>query len=225
MDVTFRTDFFNLDRKDFIQKYTNILPHPIKYETPYLEVAGETRYTVAPDFYVCVPRKYGYANSNLGEKKHCVARWKDGERRHSKIYLAGLVFRTVYVNELTFEQLLWLLVREVYYYYDNSDDKFTDEKMMITAYKVWYATIDLGKLKKTKYNRHRMNKAYCQRMGLTPQALSNYIRGEETDKRIAELYDFGLTDEENIKVFHEYGLKISIRTLKRWRKKNGIVRK
>ena len=44
------------------------------------------------------------------------------------------------------------------------------------------------------------------------------------DERIGKLYDLQLTDKENVKVMAEYGVKVSVSTLKRWRKKHGIAK-
>ena len=39
---------------------------------------------------------------------------------------------------------------------------------------------------------------------------------------IGEFYDISKTDEDNIEIMKEYGLTISLRTLKTWRQENNI---
>ena len=41
---------------------------------------------------------------------------------------------------------------------------------------------------------------------------------------IKQYYNSQLTDEENVKSMNNNGLTISIKTLRRWRKKNGIAK-
>lgn len=222
LECTFKNDFFALSRKDFIEKYNNIVQHPIRTETPYLEVADDIRYTISPKKYFRVPRKFCFSKTSLGEKKRSIGKWKDGEKRHRKIYIAGIVYRIIYEDSLSSEQLLWLLTREIEFYYDNSDNKFNDKVMYGILCSVKNADLDEERLHEVEHSYRRMNKKYCQQVGITPQALSNFIRGEQTDDRIAELYDYGLTDCENIDFFRKMGLSISVSRLKRWRKKNNI---
>ena len=41
-------------------------------------------------------------------------------------------------------------------------------------------------------------------------------------QEIGSMYDLNLSDAENVKVMKEYGLSVSINTLRRWRRENGI---
>ena len=41
---------------------------------------------------------------------------------------------------------------------------------------------------------------------------------------IKQYYNSQLTDKENIELLKEQGINISLSTLKRWRKKNGITK-
>ena len=41
---------------------------------------------------------------------------------------------------------------------------------------------------------------------------------------IKDYYSPQLTDEQNVKLMNENGIKVSINTLRRWRKSNGIQR-
>lgn len=41
---------------------------------------------------------------------------------------------------------------------------------------------------------------------------------------VASLYDCSISDKENIEVMKEFGINISLISLKRWRKKNNITK-
>ena len=51
--------------------------------------------------------------------------------------------------------------------------------------------------------------------------MRQYKKGENTSKRIEELYDSGMSNNENLKRFKEAGLDISERTLQMWKRKNN----
>ena len=52
----------------------------------------------------------------------------------------------------------------------------------------------------------------------------NISRKVITYNQIGELYDFNLTDKQNVEAFKEYGLTISTKTLQRFRKEMGITK-
>ena len=60
------------------------------------------------------------------------------------------------------------------------------------------------------------NKANAERLRL---------KKEELYARIGELYDCSLGNKENLAILAEYGIDISIDTLKRFKKENGLTRK
>ena len=51
------------------------------------------------------------------------------------------------------------------------------------------------------------------------------VKKEELYARIGELYDCSLGNKENLAILAEYGIDISIDTLKRFKKENGRTRK
>lgn len=53
---------------------------------------------------------------------------------------------------------------------------------------------------------------------------SNKGKGINKKQYIGEFYDLSLTDKENIEMMKEYGLKLSTKTLQRWRKENNITK-
>ena len=55
-------------------------------------------------------------------------------------------------------------------------------------------------------------------------AVRNVERKTKRWELIGNLYDCSLTDKENLKVMKEHGLKVSLSTLRRWRRENNITK-
>ena len=90
------------------------------------------------------------------------------------------------------------------------------------ADRVWNANLDKYEGLRGSDHRFRVNQLYCEKHGLRPKQVRQIAMKQYTDEKIGELYDCLLTDNENIKVFKQYGLNITAKTLQRWRKENGI---
>ena len=84
-----------------------------------------------------------------------------------------------------------------------------------------------------KRPRERMvNRRYAERHGMTKRAVANKanaerlrLKKEELYERIGKLYDCSLGNKENLAILAEYGIEISIDTLKRFKKENGLTRR
>ena len=68
--------------------------------------------------------------------------------------------------------------------------------------------------------KYRVNELYYQNHTMSRQEIAASVRNKK--QYIGEFYDFTKTDQENIEIMKEYGLVVSIPTLKRWKKENGI---
>ena len=65
-----------------------------------------------------------------------------------------------------------------------------------------------------------INPLYCKKHGMKAKQVLGKVNNKK--QYIGEFYDLNLTDQENIEIMKEYGLVVSIPTLKRWKKENGI---
>ena len=59
---------------------------------------------------------------------------------------------------------------------------------------------------------------------LSKRAVLNKLRSKIDYNEVASLYDCSISDKENIEVMKEFGINISLISLKRWRKKNNITK-
>lgn len=92
------------------------------------------------------------------------------------------------------------------------------------ANNVWEADLARYESLKGTSKKYRVNPAYCIKHGLTKKQTKQVAAKQLNSQRIGELYDCLLTDEENLQTFRNNGLNISLSTLKRWRKENGITK-
>lgn len=87
---------------------------------------------------------------------------------------------------------------------------------------MWDADLTRYESLKGTSKKYRVNPAYCIKYDLTKKQTKQVAAKQLNSLRIGELYDCLRTDEENLQTFRNNGLKISLSTLKRWRKENGI---
>lgn len=204
-------DFEQMSFETFISTY-NELYIGVRLESDLL--VKDERVFLYPNEYTKVNRKFCYDHTK-GE--HYLGKWRDGEQRRKKLFLAGRSY--LQCNpELTMGDLLFLLVREVVYYYDNKDKVFT--KKFLCKKVVECFNSDL--LVHCDHSNFRVNKAYCIANNIKPRALACVVRKEKHFEEIGELYDCSISDKENLMLMAEYGVKCSQRTLQRFKKENGI---
>ena len=68
-----------------------------------------------------------------------------------------------------------------------------------------------------------VNPYFSTKYGMSKREVINKFKHNKK-QYIGEFYDLSLTDKENIEMMKEYGLEISLITLKRWRKENNITK-
>lgn len=204
----FLSDFYKLCRRKFLLKYCCYLLD-VKRESDLKEI--DCRYSVYPDNYVRVPIKY--RNRKLS-KKHI--RFKDGELRHKYIHIAGLVFRKLNPS-ITAEQLLYLLVDEIYNNYDNTDEKFNRPYMIKLTIEIMQEPIEqLDCLQIYDCPSFKVNKEYCTSTFQSAVAVSNQIRREKRYEQIDRYFDPSKTQVANLEILQQHNVKCSIATLKRY---------
>ena len=70
-----------------------------------------------------------------------------------------------------------------------------------------------------------VNPNFCVKYNLTKNEVKSMAAKMIRYNKIGELYDCSKTDMENVAVMKENGMeRISVSTLKRWRKENGIAK-
>lgn len=207
---TFQKDYENLSFQDFIQKYHTVYQN--MEHTPIEMNEDEPMIHYNNDYFE-IRRPWKKINGET-------LKIKDGEGRRKKLFLNGIIRRKINPN-ISFENLLYNLVYEFEYYYINDGNVITKKTLYDIADNVMKAEILDSDLGKPMY-KSKVNPLYCAKYNLTPKQVLGNMRNKK--QYIGEFYDQLLTDKENIDVMKEYGLDISIITLKRWKKENGIMK-
>lgn len=219
---SFINDMDCMESMDFISKYQKSYPYFTESELQYKD-----GYAVIDNNYYVVRRMWYnqiYETNDGTVTVNEVRKYKDGNKRRIRMYNTARILRNI-KNDITAEHLAYILYCEREYYYDNSDNILSNERLLSIATEITSMPMDRVIMNNNGKNRFKVDKEYWSERGITPKQAVQIVRGQINDRNIGELYDFNLTDKENVQVMKENGIKISVITLKRWRKKNGITKK
>ena len=218
IDQTFLEDIRVMRPLDFINKWGKVYDYYTHSELDFKD-----GYALIPEDYVEIYRSWFVVEEN--EKKHSrIHKWVDGEQRRKHLFIAALIMRKIR-PEITLEHLVFNLVVERHHYYNNQDNQLNADVLIKIAESVINKPLeDIRITTKRKKGKFVVDKEYWAEYGVNANQAKQIIKGEMKDFEIGNLYDCLLTDKQNIEVMKEYGLEISLRTLKNWRKKYGITK-
>lgn len=222
-DNDFMDDLDKMKPSDLIAKYKS------KYEYFTSTKLEYNDYGVAiiPEDYVEIYREWYKADfiKKDGERKEftAVRKLKDGDRRRKKLYIAGLIMKKI-LPTITFEHLLFNLINERYYYYNNIDKQLSNEVLATIARTVVNTPIEEIKLNsKPKKTKFKLDKAYCENiLGISANQYKQIVKKQLNDELIGSNYDCSLSVKENLEYFKEIGIKVGKQKLYNWCKDNGI---
>ena len=150
--------------------------------------------------------------------KMTIHRWKDGEQRRKKLFVAARVLITVN-PDITNEGIVYNLASELKRFYDNSTDTITAEELICIAANArdseWTPT--------EEKKQFTLNKGYIPEEPMTVQKKVALARKTLTYEKIGNLYDASLKPYENFKMMKEEGIKVSWNTVKRFARENGLM--
>lgn len=209
-------DYYQLEEKEFLDKYKD--EYPVLFQTE-LEYDECKPYILLPDDYIEIGYKY---HIDKITHKTSIRRLTDGEHRRKHIFL-NCMLRRLIKNDIHPEHLLYNAFWDYKYTIDNTKDPLSRKDVMEIVIRALKSDLTkyLTLFKKDK-RKFKVNKTYCDKYGLTTsqaRQLSNKLLKME---QVMNLYDFNLTDKENIKIFEENGIKCSLKTLQRYRLELGI---
>lgn len=219
----FAIDFNCMNILDIIEKYNNKY---VNYEQTQLNsVSSDVPYILIPKDYTQI-RRYWYLvdNDKRTNKDAHIRKICDGMQRRKKLFINAILRRLIY-KEISFDNLLYNIICEFHYYMINNGNKIY-RKDLFDIVKNAYNE-DLSKWEHLREgNKEKtfiVNSEYCAKYGITKKSAVRKAMKEIKSNEIGLLYDCSLSDKENIRVMKDNGLKISLRTLKNWRKEHGIT--
>jgi hypothetical protein len=220
----YKSDFYQLSYTELLDKYRYV--YPFFEHTPLPVVSDDCPYIILPENYISIKRYWlcEKVEDEYGEEKWRYAKIrkiKDGEQRRKKLYLNGILRRKM-IPDITFEHLLYCLILELYYFYENSKDTIKKQDILNIARNVMMADIANYSFEQTDKRQFVINEAYCRKYNVSKKEARNLSKKLINYEKIGELYDPTLTDKKNIELFKQYGLSISSKTLQRFRGEMGL---
>ena len=216
-------DFWKIDNREFILKYNDT--YEVVNNTP-IEYNTDSMFIILPKDYTEIRRKTYTVQDDVRKVKFTTTyRWKDGEGRRRKLFFNAIVRRFI-LPEIGFNQLLYSMVWELEHFYINTnDDYITKRDIYGIVTRAMSANVgDYRDAIVTDSRKFMVNPNYSNNEHLTKRQIVSRSRKLIHYEQIGELYDFNLTDKENIEIMKQYGVKCSLITLKRFRKDLGLAR-
>ena len=230
-DVAFKNDILTLPIEQIIIKYQNIYNTD---EHTNIEFEDNELYKYLPADYLEIRRKWNFDTINLNGRQINISKAlkiKNGEGRRKTIFL-NLILRKRINPNITIEHLLYNGLRELYYFIDNTDkdDVITTYEISRIAYEVFNTDINKWKFK-ANTKKFKINKDYCKKNGINARRAALQVNRDNLSKekqnkieQIKVLYDSEISDQDNINVFWENGIKISMATFRRYKKEMGLTK-
>lgn len=208
-------------------------------ESPYLPDEEDERKLVCGDYYV-IPKKYAGWDKENNTKIY--GRWLDGEDRHTKLYVTGVILRKLN-PEVSADDLLREIVSIMMTYYDicNPDRKLKFSKKNILQLLDSVMKADLTKeLKEIKHPSFKVSDSYCVKNKVSKRAVVSEILSEKRTKKKEEKYRMidcffdsnttlhngnRITQKQWIAILKENGIDVSIATFKRYLNDRGYSKR
>jgi len=141
----------------------------------YFEIVSESKikynvngYGFYPEDYFCLFCRYDWK-----EKK--IIKFKNNEKRRNRLYIDACIMRRI-KPDITFQELLYNLVLRRQRYYDNTDGVLTNKFLIDQARKVLSVeSSQIQSLYPCKHGLYRVDKDYCQKIGITPRSYSRVV--------------------------------------------------
>lgn len=227
---------YHITDMDFINDLSTIPPSDliIKYRERYRyfdhsELKYNDGYALVPEDYQEIYRSwYQDVVTNSSGDIHKVSAVKikrDGDNRRKCLFVSALIRRKI-LPSITFEHLLYNLVAERQWYYDNSDNTLNNQELMRianNALKMEYEKINIKT--KRKPSKFKVDKLYCSERGIKPKSTVGIVRRKLKDKEIGNLYDCSLSVKDNLAMLKANGIKIGLSRLYEFCDRNNIPRR
>lgn len=221
----FADDYNKMRLTELITKYGDIYPNI--ESTPLKQENEDIAYIEIPSNYIEIKRYWWLEEDARNENKLATIRKiSDGMQRRKKLFLNAIIRRLINYK-ISFDNLLFNIICEFSYYMINDGNKITKKDLFEIVERAF--NDNLSKYNKmiigNKEKKFVINPSYCIKRNINKKSAVRIAVKQRNAQKIGELYDFNLTDKQNIEEMKKYGVEISLRTLKRWKDKNGLTKK
>lgn len=230
------SSFFKLEYLEFLEWYDRRFGRPfLLVESEYVQSEEDERKKVLKDKYYTIPVKK-YWDKEM--KRFVTEKWNDGEQRHKRIFLSGLILRKLN-KDIDHNVMLYAIVNTLLCHYDLDDPdgnvKFTHKYIVDLVDRIMKAGI--REMTEVKHSSFKVSEKYCKEHSVSKKQVLGSLLGEKNrekkEERYREIdcfYDPSLTLSDGKKITHkqwigileENGVKVSIETFKRYLKERGF---
>ena len=213
---------------NFLQKLNTLKPTDfLSYYRDSFEILYETKlnfnddgFALIPNDYVCIQRNFNiYKEDGKIQTKYHIM--KDGEGRRHQLFCNAKI-RCQIKPQITIEELIYNLVYDRHYFFDNSDKVLTNQCIIRMAIDAMKASYQMTLKKKPKF---RTDNVFCRENNIKPNALKMIIRKKLNFDEILKWYDTTKSIKENLQYAKENNIKVSRATLYNFCNEYGISTK
>ena len=188
-------------------KYPIFESTQVSADIPYIDLNSND--------YVEISRRYYVAKDTYGNNRAIPVKTKEGNRE--RILFSNALLRLKINPQMTFENLLYAMAYERQIWIDNTDGEFTNHILYKiakgayingSAYNISNATEgQKRRRKKTNKCGCKVNKAFCDKYGVSVRSMANHMRTDASNKVLQRHYDFSKSVKENSSMLKEKGIK------------------
>lgn len=220
----FENDFSKMTFGDIVAKYRGIFRNIQQSQLPSAD--ADTPVIELPDNFYEISRIW-----RKGMEKNEIVKIKNHCHRRIKLY-NNLIIRRLITPTLTFDELVYALCFEMNYFIDNTDrtDYITRQQLIGIAENAMVA--DTSKFDYRKKRKSMVNVKYMIKYNKSKEEVRNKHNAqkkslikEANSEMINRYYNPNITIKENINYIEEMtGTRLSDRTIRNWKKENGLTR-
>lgn len=217
VETEFMADLNTLSPNELIKKYASEYKH---ITATNIDFKGQL-YAQTPKDYIEITNKFEVTETEEGKIKVRAHIYKDREQRRKTMYIHSVLRRQIKPN-ISKEELIYNLIFDRAYLYDNADGQLNISTLIKIAENALKATYTITQKKQKKF---KINKEECQRQGISTKVMVRKAAKEINYTHIGELYDTSKGVTENLKELNAQGVKVCRRTLYNFCNANGIPTK
>ncbi len=213
---------------EFLQNLNTLKPTDfLAYYRDRFQVIYETELTFNEDGFALIPKDYVRIQRNFNiykedgkiqTKYHIM---KDGEGRRHQLFCNAKI-RCQIKPQITIEELIYNLIYDRQYFFDNSDGVLSNQCLLRIAIDAMKAKYQMTLSKKPKF---RTDNVFCRENNIKPNALKMIVRKKLNFDEISKWYDTTKSIKENLQYAKGNNIKVSQATLYNFCNEYGISTK
>ena len=213
---------------EFLQNLNTLKPTDfLAYYRDTFQVIYETELNFNEDGFALIPKDYVRIQRNFNiykedgkiqTKYHIM---KDGEGRRHQLFCNAKI-RCQIKPQITIEELIFNLVYDRHYFFDNGDGVLSNQCLLRIAIDAMKAKYQMTLDKKPKF---RTDNVFCRENNIKPNELKMIVRKKLNFDDISKWYDKKKSVKDNLIYAKENNIKVSQATLYNYCNENGISTK